>query len=124
MKTAAILLSSLTLAFGDVTPRSSSLNPKSLGVERSFSAPLLGNISPGGKYVATAIDETGFGLIDSATGRDLGILGSHDTGGRHDGNWGQSDRILATTSGDGIVKVWDAVARKEIGSFKPHEGYT
>lgn len=124
MKTAAILLSGLALAFGDVTPRSSAFNPKRLGEERSFSAPLLWLLSPGGKYVATAIDDTGFGLMETATGRDLGSVGSHDKGGRHDGNWGQSDRIFATTSGDGEVKVWDAATRKEIAAFKPHAGYT
>jgi len=124
MKTAAILLSGLALAFGDVTPRSSSFNPKRLGEERSFSAPGLWLVSPGGRFIATSLDETTFGLIDAATGRDLGTVGKHESGGRHDGNWGQSDRILATTSGDGEVKVWDAVARKEIASFKPHAGYT
>src|SRR5262245_49071419 len=123
MKTAAILLSGLALAFGDVTPRSSSFNPKRLGEERSFSAPGLWLVSPGGRFIATATDDTGFGLIEAATGRDFGTVGSHE-GGRHDGNWGQSDRILATTGEDGIVKAWDAGSRKEIASFKPHAGYT
>lgn len=123
MKAAAILLAASTVLVADITPKAGTFNPKRLSLERSFSAPGLWLFAPGGKYIATATGINSFGLIDVATGKDLGVLGDHPLG-RHDGNFGQSDRILATTSNDGEVKVWDATTRKEIGSFKPHAGYT
>ena len=126
MKLAAILLSTLAFIVGDVTPRSGSFNPKRLAQVRSFPAPGLWLLAPGGKFIATMTGGDGVGLIDATTGRDLGVLGDHGGSVRHDGNWGQSDRILATTASNGSVKVWDAVTRKEIGSIKtpPHDGFT
>ncbi len=125
MKAAAILLSALAVTLGDVTPRSSSFNPRRLGEERSFAAGGLWLVGPGGRYIATATGTDSFGLIDVATGRDLGAVGEHTGTVRHDGNWGQSERILATCAMDGSVKVWDATTRKEIAEFKsPHPGYT
>jgi WD40 repeat protein len=127
MKAAAILLPVLAALVADVTPRSSNFHPKRLVEERSFAAPGLWLVAPGGKFIATATGGDSVGLIDVATGRDLGVLGDHDNGGRHDGNFGQSDHILATTANDGTVKVWDAATRKEIATFKdpfPHAGYT
>lgn len=125
MKSAAILLAVLAAAAADVSPRASSFNPKRLVEERSFAAPNLWLVAPGGKYVATAIGGDSFGVIDVATGRDAGQIGDSGGGGRHDGNFGQSDRYLATTANDGPVRVWDAASRKEVASFKlPHPGYT
>ena len=127
MKTAALLLAAAALAATDISPKSGTFNPKRLQQERSFAAPGLWLFAPGGKYVATATGIDGFGLIDVVTGKDLGSIGNHP-GGRHDGNFGQNDHILATTSNDGEVRVWDATTRKEIASFvgdkQPHPGYT
>jgi WD40 repeat protein len=117
-------LAVLLAAFGpDVTPRLSPFYPRRLVEERTFDAPGLWLMAPGGKVIATAMGGDSFGLIDVATGRNF-ELGDHKPGGRHDGNFGQSERYLATTANDGPVKVWDAVTRKEIASFKPHGGYT
>ena len=124
MKSAAILLSALASVLGDVTPRSSAFDPRRLVEERSISAGSLWLVSPGGRYIATATGADSFGLIDTATGRDVGQVGEHAGTVRHDGNWGQSDRFLATAGNDGTVKVWDAQARKEIASLTPHEGFT
>ena len=124
MKTAALLFSALAALAGDVTPHSSSVHPKRLAEERSFPAPGLWLISPGGKFIATEGPGDSFGLIDGATGRDLGRMGDAMAGGRHDGNWGQSGRFIAITSNDGSVRVWDATTRKETASMRPHEGVT
>ena len=124
MKFVALVFAALVSLAPDVSPRSSSFHPKRLSEERSISAAGLWLIAPGGKFIATAAGGDSVGLIEVATGNDLGVLGEH-SGGRHDGNFGQSDRILATTANDGPVKVWDATTRKEIASFKsPHPGYT
>ncbi|HZL71705.1 MAG TPA: hypothetical protein VFC86_04545 [Planctomycetota bacterium] len=124
MKTGAMVLAVVAFALGDVTPKSNAFNPRGLREERTFAAPGLWLLSPGGKYVATSTGGDSFGLIESATGRDLGAFGDHGGAGRHDGNWGASDRFLATTGSDGTVKVWDATTRKEVGSMKPHSGFT
>lgn len=124
MKPAAILLSALAFLAADVTPRSSSFDPRRLREERSFAAPGLWLLGAGGKFIATGSGRDAFGLIDATTGRDFGIVGDHGGQGRHDGNWGQSDRILATTSDAGLVKVWDATTRKELLSIEPHAVYT
>jgi WD40 repeat protein len=126
MKAAAILLPVLAALAADVTPKSSAFNPRRLGEERSFAVTGLWLIAPGGKFIATEAGADGVGIVDVKTGLDMGVIGDHDGGGRHDGNFGQSDRILATTSNGGLVKVWDAATRKEIATFKepPHPGYT
>jgi WD40 repeat protein len=123
MKSGAMVLAVLAVLLGDVSPKSGTFNPKRLAKERDFAAPGLWLMSPGGRFITTATGIDSFGLIDATTGRELGRLGDH-TGGRHDGNWGRSDRILATTSNDGAVKVWDAITRKEVASLRPHAGYT
>lgn len=123
-----MILAAIAVAIGDVTPRFGNFNPKRLVEERSFAAPGLWLLSAGGKYIASNKDGDSFNLIETSTGKDLGSFGGHGGAGRHDWNWGQSDRILATTAGDGAVKVWDATTRKEIASFtgdqQPHSGYT
>jgi WD40 repeat protein len=123
MKFAAILLSGLAIAALDATPRGGTFNPKGLAEERTFPAPNAWLFSAGGRFIATEIDESAFGLIDTATGRDFGQLGKHPRA-RHDGNFGQSDRVLATTGNNGDVKVFDALSRKELLSLaQPHPSY-
>lgn len=123
MKLGATVLAVLAVLLADVSPKSGTFNPKRLAKERDFAAPGFWLVSPGGRFITTATGDS-FGLIDATNGRDFGKLGDH-VGGRHDGNWGRSDRILATTSNDGAVKVWDATTQKEIASLRPHApGYT
>ena len=123
MKIAAILLSGLALASADATPRGGTFNPRILAEERSFPAPDAWLFSAGGRFIATEIGDTDFGLIDTATGKkDAEPLGKHRRA-RHDGNFGQSDHILATTGNDGDVKVFNAISRKELFTIRPHPGY-
>jgi WD40 repeat protein len=127
MKVGAMILAAAAVAFGDVTPRASTFNPRRIAEERSFDAPNLWLVSAGGRYIATQTGADAFGLIDTSTGKDVGAFGDHGGMGRHDGNWGQSDRLLATAGSDGTVKVWDATTRKEVVSIAgrdAHAGYT
>jgi len=118
----ALFLAALVLA--DVTPRTSTFDPRRLAEERSFAVPETWLVGAGGKYIATETGAGSIGLIDATTGRNLGVIDELGGPSRHDWNWGQSDRILAITAHDGNVKVWDATTRKEIASLKPHEGMT
>jgi WD40 repeat protein len=124
MKAGAIVLAAIAVALGDVTPRASWFNPKRLREERSFAAPRAWLMSAGGRFIATTTGDDSFGIIDVASGRDLGAFGAHKNAAMHDGNWGGSDRYLATCDeSDAAVKVWDATTRKEVLSISPHPGY-
>ena len=123
MKAPAILLSAFLVA-ADATPRSVTFAPNRLALERSFPAPGLWLMAPGGRYIATETGGDSFGLLDAAAGRDLGVWGGHEGAARHDGNWGLSGRFLATCGMDGSVRVWDAATKKQVAIFSPHAGYT
>ncbi|HEY3226790.1 MAG TPA: hypothetical protein VGK61_07345 [Planctomycetota bacterium] len=124
MKFTAILFAAAGVLFGDVTPRSNSLDPRRLVELRSYPAPGVWLVGSGGRFIATDTGGEEIGLLDAATGRDAGPLAGHGGSGRHDGNWSADGRTFASASNDGSVKVWDAVTRKEIASFTPHTGYT
>ncbi|HTF56029.1 MAG TPA: hypothetical protein VK661_02070 [Planctomycetota bacterium] len=124
MKSAAILFAAGWFLFGDVTPRSNSLDPRHLVELRSYPAPGLWLVGSGGRFIATDTGGDDIGLLDAATGRDLGPLTGSGGSGRHDGNWGADGRTFASASNDGTVKVWDAATRKELASLTPHTGYT
>jgi len=124
MKSAAILFAVVCVLFGDVTPRSNSLDPRRLVELRSYPAPGLWLVGSGGRFIAVDSGGDDIGLLDAATGREAGQLGGPGGSGRHDGNWGADGRTFASASNDGSVKVWDAVTKKELVSLTPHTGYT
>lgn len=120
----ARLLILAALLLPDVTPRSSNFDPRRLVEERSIVVPETWLMGAGGKFIVTETGAGAVGLIDAANGRDLGQIGDHGGAGRHDWNWGQSDRVIASTASDGTVRAWDATTRKEIASLRPHAGMT
>jgi hypothetical protein len=120
----ARLLILAALLLPDVTPRSSTFDPRRLVEERSFAVPESWLMGAGGRFIVTETEAGELGLIDAATGRNLGPIGDASAAGRHDWNWGQSDRVIATTSNDGTVRAFDATTRKEIASLRPHAGMT
>jgi WD40 repeat protein len=125
MRLIAILFAAAaSLSLPDATPKEGHFEPRGLAELRSFAAPGVWLVGPGGRFIATNAGNDEIGLIDVATGHELGLLGGHAPTGKHDGNWSANGRILASAGDDTSVKVWDAVTRREINSFTPHAGYT
>jgi len=125
MRITPLLLFAVCLpAVADTSGRTITVDPRKFTELYTYRPPrVTWQITGGGKYLLSKGPGNSIGVVDVATGKDLGLLKGH-TGNLHDAGYSRDGRFLATAGYDGTSKVWDLQAMKEVASVNAHAGYS